>query len=105
MTFAASLAINILAVVNADADNEGTSYIWLVPIGLVGLVGILAGLIIVYSDRHVGRFRSAGLALSVFYLVASFIPPIAIVTIHWYGPLAILLLVCAVWNWSKWNVK
>ena len=67
----------------------------------IGLVGVAAGAIIIWSnwgDRHKGRWGWVGLALSLLYLGASIAPPIALVTLHWYGPVALGLVSLAVWN-------
>ena len=67
----------------------------------IGLVGVAAGAIIIWSnwgDRHKGRWGWVGLALSLLYLGASIAPPIALVTLHWYGPVALALVALAVWN-------
>ena len=69
----------------------------------IGLVGVAAGSMIIWSDRHKGRWGWVGLALSLLYLGASLAPPIFLVTAHWYGPVALALVLLAVWN-ILWNV-
>ncbi len=64
----------------------------------IGLVGVAAGSMIIWSDRHKGRRGWVGLALSLLYLGASVAPPIALVTLHWYGPVALGLVSLALLN-------
>ena len=64
----------------------------------IGLVGVAAGSMIIWSDRHKGRWGWVGLALSLLYLGASVAPPIALVTLHWYGPVALGLVSLALLN-------
>ena len=67
----------------------------------IGLVGVAAGVTIIWSiwgDRHKGRWAWVGLALSLIYLGASIAPPIALATLHWYGPVALGLVSLALLN-------
>ena len=64
----------------------------------IGLVGVAAGSMIIWSDRHKGRWGWVGLALSLLYLGASVAPPVALATLHWYGPVALALVSLAVLN-------
>ena len=43
---------------------------------LSGLIGVVAGTAIIWSDRHRGRWSSLGLGLSLLYLGASIGTPV-----------------------------
>ena len=69
----------------------------------IGLLGVVSGLAIIWSDRHEGRGRWVGVIFALLYLGTTLLPPIILVTLHWYGLPALLLLVLALWNVVKWQ--
>ena len=112
---AVSIALSIGAVVGIGISAAYSALFLLVPLlsrpdaslptaaGLasIGLVGVAAGVTIIWSiwgDRHKGRWAWVGLALSLIYLGASIAPPIALVTLHWYGPVALGLVLLTILN-------
>ena len=82
---------------------------------LSGLIGVVAGTTIIWSDRHRGRWSSLGLGLSLLYLGASIGTPVYLgaslvkVLVYtatgWYGYgwVALVLVGLAVWNILKWR--
>ena len=79
-----------------------------------GLVGVVAGTAIIWSDRHRGRWSSLGLGLSLLYLGASIGTPVYLgaylvkvlvytATRYGYGWVALALVGLAVWNIFKWR--
>ena len=79
---------------------------------LSGLIGVVAGTAIIWSDRHRGRWSSLGLGLSLFYLGASIGTPVywgasvvkgLVYTATGYGWVALALVGLAVWNILKWR--
>ena len=65
---------------------------------ILGLVGTLAGVVVIWSDQHRGRWGLVGLILSMLYLVASVAHPLYQTTAKLYGPAALVLTAIAVWN-------
>ena len=65
---------------------------------ILGLVGTLAGVVVIWSDQHRGRWRLVGLILSILYMVASVAHPLYQTTAKLYGPAALVLTAIAVWN-------
>ena len=65
---------------------------------ILGLVGTLAGVVVIWSDQHRGRWRLVGLILSMLYLVASVAHPLYQTTAKLYGPAALALAAIAVCN-------
>ena len=79
---------------------------------LSGLIGVVAGTAIIWSDRHRGRWRSLGLGLSLLYLGASIGMPVylgadivkgLVYMATGYGWVALALVGLAVWNILKWR--
>ena len=79
---------------------------------LSGLIGVVAGTAIIWSDRHRGRWSLLGLGLSLFYLGASIGMPVylgaylvkgLVYTATGYGWVALALVGLAVWNILKWR--
>ena len=70
---------------------------------LSGLVGVVAGAAVIWSDRHKSRWGLVALALALLYLGASVAPPVFLTTAHWYGPVALVLVALATWNIFKWK--
>ena len=77
-----------------------------------GLIGVVAGTAIIWSDRHRGRWSSIGLGLSLLYLGASIGTPVywgasvvkgLVYTATGYGWVALALVGLAVWNIIKWR--
>ena len=77
-----------------------------------GLIGVVAGTAIIWSDRHRGRWSSLGLGLSLLYLGASIGTPvylgISVVTglvylATGYGLVALALVGLAIWNILRWR--
>ena len=77
-----------------------------------GLIGVVAGTAIIWSDRHRGRWSSLGLGLSLLYLGASIGTPVywgasvvkgLVYTATGYGWVALALVGLAVWNIIKWR--
>ena len=79
---------------------------------LSGLIGVVAGTAIIWSDRHRGRWSSLG--LSLLYLGASIGTPVywgaSVVKVlvytatgYGYGWVALALVGLAVWNILKWR--
>ena len=65
---------------------------------ILGLVGTLAGVVVIWSDQHRGSWGLVGLILSMLYLVASVAHPLYQTTVMLYGPAALALAAIAVWN-------
>ena len=73
-----------------------------VVLGSIGLVGIVAGIIIFRSDRrNHRRLGLAGLGIALLYLGASVAPPLYLVTVKYYGPIAVLVVSLALLNIIK----
>ena len=79
---------------------------------LSGLIGVVAGTAIIWSDRHRGRWSLLGLGLSLLYLGASIGTPVylgaylvkgLVYTATGYGWVALALVGLAVWNILKWR--
>ena len=81
---------------------------------LSGLIGVVAGTAIIWSDRHRGRWSSLGLGLPLLYLGASIGTPVywgaSVVKVlvytatgYGYGWVALALVGLAVWNILKWR--
>ena len=79
---------------------------------LSGLIGVVAGTAIIWSDRHRGRWSLLG--LSLLYLGASIGTPVYLgaslvkglvytATGYGYGWVALALVGLAVWNILKWR--
>ena len=77
-----------------------------------GLVGVVAGIAIIWSDRHRGRWSSLGLGLSLLYLGASIGAPVylgisvvkgLVYLATGYGLVALALVGLAVWNILRWR--
>ena len=77
-----------------------------------GLVGVVAGIAIMWSDRNRGRWSSLGLGLSLLCLGASIGTPVylgasvvkgLVYTATGYGLVALPLMGLAVWNILKWR--
>ena len=102
-----SVALSVLflvAPVISVASLPRGGWFPVVPVlASMGLIGVVAGIAIISSDRHRGRWRFLGLGLSLLYLAASVAPPVFLVTAHLYGPVALALVVLAVWNVFKWK--
>ena len=65
---------------------------------ILGLVGTLAGVVVIWSDQHRGRWGLVGLILSILYMVTSVAHPLYQTTAKLYGPAALALTAIAVWN-------
>ncbi len=94
-----SIVVSLLFIINS-ASGSG---LMTASLAAIGLLGATAGVFIIYSNHYNGRLHVLGVAFAVCYLGASFAPPVALVTLHLYGPLAILLVVLTVWNSFKWS--
>ena len=71
---------------------------------LSGLIGVVAGTAIIWSDRHRGRWSLLGLGLSLLYLGASLVKVLVYTaTGYGYGWVALALVGLAVWNILKWR--
>ena len=77
-----------------------------------GLIGVVAGTAIIWSDRHRGRWSSLGLGLSLLYLGASIGTPVylgisvvkgLVYLATGYGLNALALVGLAVWNTLRWR--
>lgn len=70
---------------------------------ILGLMAVLAGAVIMWSDGHRGRWRLTGLGISLLFLGGSvtltFLPIIAIL----YGVGAVALVAIATWNVQRWR--
>ena len=93
-----SAAIGVLFLVAQLVSRTEASFYTACGLASIGLVGVAAGTMIIWSDRHEGRWGWIGLALSLFYLGAAAAPQVLLVTLHWYGPFALALISLAVWN-------
>ena len=99
-----SLALGILFVTTPLASLAPLrSAYWSAVLGPIGLLGVTAATAIIWSDSHEGRRSLSGLGLSLLYLTAFVAPPVFLTTAHWYGPVALALVVLAVWNILKWR--
>ncbi len=99
-----SAAISALFLVVPLVSRHGASpypYYTACCLASIGLVGVAAGGMIIWSDRHKGRWGWVGLALSLFYLGASVAPQVFLVTAHYHGPVVLALISLAVWNILK----
>ncbi len=76
---------------------------WSAILAPIGMIGVVAGAVIVWSDRHSGRWCFLGLGLSLLYLGASVAPTVYAATAHLYGPVALILVTLAIWNVFKWK--
>ncbi len=76
---------------------------WSAVLAPIGLIGVVAGSAIIWSDGNRGRWGFLGLGLSLLYLGASLAPPVFLTTAHWYGPVALVLVGLAVWNVLRWR--
>ena len=76
---------------------------WSAVLAPIGLIGLVAGSAIIWSDGNRGRWGFLGLGLSLLYLGASLAPPVFLTTAHWYGPVALVLVGLAVWNVLRWR--
>ena len=101
-----SLALGILFVTTPLASLAPLrSAYWSAVLGPMGLLGVAAASAIIWSDSHEGRWSLLGFGLSLIYLMASVAPQVYLTTAHWYGPVALALVVLAVWNIMKWRRK
>ena len=99
-----TIAVSVLFITALVTFNEDASFSTAIVLASIGLLGIASGVAIIWSDYHKGRWSLVGFVFSFAYLAASVAPPVAIVTIHWYGPPALLLIVLSVWNVAKWRL-
>ena len=88
--FSAAVAVLFLSV--PIFSRPEASMVTASGLASIGLVGVVAGGVIIS-----GRWLWAGLLLSATYLVLAVFPA-GIVTLHWYGLQALVLLGLAVWK-------
>ena len=63
-------------------------------------LGVAPGVAIIWSDLHEGRGRGLGLFFAAVYFWVSIF---FLGVLHFYWPLALVLLVIAGWNSYKWG--
>ena len=97
-----ALSALFIAVPLASVTAPQAQY-WSAILAPIGLIGVGAGTAMIWSDRHKGRWSLLGFGLSLLYLGASVAPQVYLVTAHLYGPVALVLVMLALWNIFKWN--
>ena len=97
-----ALIVLFIAIPLASLTSTRAPY-WSAILAPIGLIGVVAGSAIIWSDRNRGRWGYVGLGLSLLYLGASLAPPVFLTTAHWYGPVALVLVGLAVWNVLRWR--
>ena len=88
---AATLSLAFLVVPLLTEATQ--SWAWAAALSGIGLGGAAAGALIGFTDR-----RWSGLLLALLFLAAALSPPVAITTLHWYGPVALVMVVLGVWK-------
>ena len=84
-----------LPLINSEAE---TTWAEAGVLGAPGLVGALSAGATFYSARHEGRWGWVGLALGLAFLVLTVATVLVIVTLPYYGPLAMFVFALAVVN-------
>ena len=99
-----SVALSVLFIATPLASvTSPQAHYWSAILAPIGLIGVVAGTAIFWSDRHTGRWNLLGLGLSLLYLGAAVAPPVYLATAHLYGPVALVLVALAIWNVFEWN--
>lgn len=93
-----SMAVSVLFSIASVTSQIPVDFSMAVFISLIGLVGVISGIIIIWSDRHMGRWGLLALGFSFIYLIASVAPPVYLITAKYYGPIALIVVSLAVWN-------
>ena len=78
--------------------NPDSSWAMAASLGSIGLMGIAAGGAVTLSARRGGRWAWVGLVLGVAYLGLALMPWVFLTTLHWYGPIALLVIGLSVAN-------
>lgn len=93
-----SAAYSALFLLVPLLSRPGASFSTAAGLASIGLVGVAAGSMIIWSNLRRGRRSWVGLALALLYLGASVAPPVFLTTAHHYGPIALALVALAVLN-------
>ena len=96
-----SMAVSVLFFIASATSQIPVDFSTAVFLSLIGLVGVVAGIIIIWSDRHNGRWGLLGLGFSFIYLIASVAPPVYLTTAKYYGPIALIVVSLAAWSVLK----
>ena len=98
-----SLALSAVFLRAWATSVEGSAGVIGASLSAIGLLGIISGIAIIWSDRHEGRGSWIGILFAVLYLGITFVPPLILVTLHLYGLPALMLLALSLWNAVKWG--
>jgi cytochrome bd-type quinol oxidase subunit 2 len=97
LTMAVSFALLVIPILTPGRQED---LFTLMRLAAIGLIGVLAGILIIWSTRHEGAkafaMGLAGLMFALTYLVVLY--PVFLGVGHYYGPLALALIALAIWN-------
>ena len=73
-------------------------------VGAPGGVGVAAGIVIMWSDWHKGRWSLIAIGLATLFLAASLTMGALLWLNLYYAPFALILMALAVLNMYKWKI-